>query len=70
MHARARWIEGHQALVAALLLGVPLGIGWLLRRAGVSSGRAELAQLALGVLALGVVVVIVLRGRRTDDDTG
>lgn len=66
MHEQARWIEAHQAIVALAIFGGPFAIAWLLKRAGVSSGWADLTHLVLGVGALIAVVVIMVRGRRPD----
>lgn len=60
------WIERNQGPVVIALLAVPFGIAWLMKRAGVSSGWADLTQLVLGVIALVVVTVLVMRSKRTD----
>jgi hypothetical protein len=59
------WIERNQGPVVIVLLAVPFGIAWLMKRAGVSSGWADLTQLVLGVIALVVVTVLVMRSKRT-----
>ena len=60
------WIERNQGPVVIALLAVPFGIAWLMKRAGVSSGWADLTQLVLGVIALVVVTVLVMRSKRTN----
>lgn len=62
------WIERNQGPVVIALLAVPFGIAWLMKRAGVSTGWADLTQLGLGVTALVVVSVLVLRSKRDADE--
>jgi hypothetical protein len=61
------WIERNQGAVVIGLLAVPFGVAWLMKRGGVSSGWADLTQIVLGVIALVVVTVTVMRSKRADD---
>lgn len=61
---RRTWFERNALLASVLLLGVPLVLAGVLRSAGASDDMADLAQIVVGVAALVVVTVIIVRARR------
>ena len=58
------WFERNAILAALLLIGVPFLIRGALQSLGVSDTVAELTQIVVGVAALAVVTVVILRARR------
>lgn len=58
------WFERNAIAAAVLLIGVPFVIRGALQSLGASDTVAELAQIVVGVGALAVVTVVILRSRR------
>lgn len=58
------WFERNAIVAALLLIGVPFLIRGALQSLGASDTVAELTQIVVGVAALIVVTVVILRSRR------
>jgi hypothetical protein len=58
------WFERNAIVASLVLLGVPFLLAGALRGLGASDTAAELTQIVVGVTALIVVAVVIVRSRR------